>query len=66
MSIRFGEIPATQILDNEFRIRVLEKLFDNLRDVEKIRRQVVGELQKKYPNSGIELTEERSDATGAS
>ena len=67
MGIKFGEIDASQILDNEFRVLVLEKVVDKLLaanpaaaaglDINKIRKEVVGVLQKKYPNSGIGLKE---------
>jgi len=30
MGIKFGEIDATQILDNEFKIMVLERIVDKL------------------------------------
>ncbi len=67
MGIKFGEIDAGQIIENEFRIMVLEKIVDLLirrsattivgpGDVQKIREEVVSQLQKKYPNSGISLT----------
>ncbi|MCT4698230.1 hypothetical protein [Tenacibaculum haliotis] len=67
MGIKFGEIDANQILDNEFRLGVLERLLEgmlnanpNLKkptadDLQNIRKQVVEELKKKYPNSGIEF-----------
>ena len=66
MGIKFGEIDATQILDNEFRIGVLEKLLEwvvnnnpgimrpNQKEVEEIRKAVISNLHKKYPKSGIE------------
>ena len=68
MSIKFGEISATQILDNEFRIRILEKLFEHLAnsgvalpapDMKEIQRQVVAELQKKYPNLAARFSSRR-------
>lgn len=67
MGIKFGEIDASQILDNEFRSKftalVIEWLFDNnpqLRrptpeEIKTLQEAVVKELQKKYPNSGIKL-----------
>ncbi len=70
MGIKFGEIDANQILENEFRINVLERRLDWIinhnglrvspseQDVLQIKREVVKLLQKKYPNSGIELKEE--------
>ncbi len=62
MGIKFGEIDATQILDNEFKIMVLERIVDKLLlatpgvaiSIESIRKEVVAQIQKKYPNSGIE------------
>ena len=65
MPIKFGEIDATQILENEFRIGVLESIFDwftqnneslaapNRQTLEQIHKAVVERLQKKYPNSGV-------------
>lgn len=68
MGIKFGEVDANQILENEFRINVLERLLDLVirksgtvavapSELEEIRRAVVADLQKKYPNSGISLQE---------
>lgn len=66
MGIKFGEIDANQILQNEFRISVLEKLLEwvvnnnlnmmrpNQQEVENIRKEVISYLQKKYPKSEIE------------
>jgi hypothetical protein len=67
MGIKFGEIDANQILDNEFRIGVLERLLEavlnsnpdlkkpSVEDIEQIRIKVVENLKKKYPKSGIEF-----------
>ena len=67
MGIKFGEIDANQILENEFRIGTLERIFDWLlsnnvsikkpsqQDILTIRQDVVEKLKKKYPNSGIEF-----------
>jgi hypothetical protein len=66
MGVKFGEIDSGQILDNEFRIGVLENVLDLLlrknpnligftaQELENIREQVANTLKKKYPNSGIE------------
>lgn len=66
MGAKFGEIDISQILDNEFRIGVLENIIDLLirknpnligftqPEVESIREQVATTLKRKYPNSGIE------------
>ena len=66
MGARFGEIDISQIVDNEFRIGVLENIIDLLIrknpelkgftqiEVESIREQVANTLKNKYPNSGIE------------
>ncbi len=70
MGIKFGEIDATQILDNEYRINVLERIIDLLirrnpanaiaiEDLSGIRREVIELLQKKYPNSGLSLKEDK-------
>ncbi|WP_370425273.1 hypothetical protein [Tenacibaculum dicentrarchi] len=67
MGIKFGEIDASQILDNEFRLGVLERLLEGMlnanpnlkkpttEELQNIRKQVIDELKKKYPNSGIEF-----------
>jgi hypothetical protein len=67
MGIKFGEVDASQILENEFRIGVLERLLDGIignnpeissptkDDIDKIREKVANDLKKKYPNSGIEF-----------
>ena len=69
MGIKFGEIDSSQILDNEFKLRVLEQLFDWLLghnpdlhrpskdDITKIRDKIIEDLKKKYPNSGIHYKE---------
>ena len=69
MSIKIGDFDiANQLLDNEFRVGVLEKLMEriinsnpNLNrptqvDIENFRFQTAEELKRKYPNSGIEYT----------
>ncbi len=65
MGIKFGEIDSNQILENEFRIGVLEILLEKLvnsnpnlikpspTELDEIREIVVNNLKKKYPNSGI-------------
>lgn len=63
MGIKFGEIDANQILENEYRIGVLELLVERIAsgkkvsndDLKEIRAQVVSRLKQKYPNSGVEL-----------
>jgi len=67
MGMKFGEINANQILENEFRVGVLERLLEyilkhnlslkkpNKQDVQEIKEIVMRDLRKKYPNSGIEL-----------
>jgi hypothetical protein len=71
MGIQIGEVDvASQILDNEYRIMVLERVVDRLiqrfpviggpispTEMDEIRRSVVKLLQQKYPNSGITLKE---------
>lgn len=66
MGIKFGEIDATQILQNEFRIGVLEHLLQDIvtnnthltlpsqERIAEIRQKVIEGLKKKYPSSGIE------------
>ena len=68
MGVKFGEIDANQILENEYRIGVLEGIVDWIltnntafasqlspEQLSQIRQSVVTRLQKKYPNSGVEL-----------
>ena len=67
MSIKIGDFDiANQLLDNEFRIGVLEKLLEKVlnnnpglklptpADLDTFRQKTAEELKKKYPNSGIE------------
>ena len=68
MSIKIGDFDiANGLLDNEFRIGVLEKLLEKIvnsngaalrlptqQEVEDMRRKTAEELKIKYPNSGIE------------
>ena len=71
MGIKFGEIDANQILENEYRIGVLEGIVDwiltnNSAFVQQltpevmtqIRQTVVRRMQQKYPKSSIELRQE--------
>lgn len=71
MGIKIGDIDiANQTLENEFRIGVLERLLENVLNsnsgiikptqiqLDQIRKQVVQQLQKKYPNSGIDFKKE--------
>jgi len=70
MGIKIGEVDvASQIVENEYRIAVQERVVDFLlsrataltgpalspQDLSRIRKEVVAQLQKKYPNSGITL-----------
>lgn len=69
MGIQIGEIDvASQILENEYRIMVLERVVDRLiqrfpviggpissTEMDEIRQSVIKQLQQKYPNSGITL-----------
>ncbi|HEB36972.1 hypothetical protein LCGC14_0941170 [marine sediment metagenome] len=68
MGIKFGEIDASQILQNEFRLAVLEKIVEMIAnnntpmlripsgdDVNGIKSAVVEDLKKKYPKSDIAL-----------
>ncbi len=72
MSIKIGDFDITnQLLDNEFRIGVLEKLLEKIinnnknlniptvQDVENIRQETASNLKKKYPNSGIEYVKKQ-------
>ncbi len=68
MGLKFGEVDANQILENEYRIGVLEGVVSWILSnnsgfvsqltpdiLDRIRQEVISSLQKKYPNSGIEL-----------
>ncbi|WP_417799505.1 hypothetical protein [Tenacibaculum sp.] len=71
MGAKFGDIEISQILDNEFRISVLENALDILTrknpdfigltqaEIEEIRENAAETLRKKYPNSGIEYKKAR-------
>ena len=69
MGIKIGDIDiAGQIIDNEFRIGILEKILEKLlntnktlvlptqSEIEEFRAKTASELKIKYPNSGIEYT----------
>ncbi|WP_396179647.1 hypothetical protein [Flavobacterium sp.] len=69
MGIKIGDIDiANQIIDNDFRIGVLEKILEKLlnsnknlvlptqMEIEDFREKTATELKAKYPNSGIEYT----------
>lgn len=69
MGVKFGDINASQILENEFRIMVLERIIEHIlklspkgaitnEGIENIRKEVILMLQKKYPNSAITLKKE--------
>ena len=71
MGIKFGEIDANQILENEYRIGVLEGIVEWIlannsafiqqltpEVMAQIRQTVVRRMQQKYPKSGVELREE--------
>jgi hypothetical protein len=64
MAIKFGEIDATQILENEYRIGILEHVVNLImqralnaaitpQEMASIQQNVIKRLQEKYPNSGI-------------
>jgi len=66
MGVKFGEIDSNQILENEFRINVLERIVNEIyvrnagrisfptpQEIEGFRLEVVAQLQKKYPLSGV-------------
>jgi len=67
MGIKFGEIDSSQILNNEFKIKVLERILEwilnknnslikpSQQDIIEIRENTVKDLRKKYPDSGINL-----------
>jgi hypothetical protein len=71
MSVKFGEIDLSQILENEYRIGVLEGIIDWMlshnpsvahdltpSEMNGIRQRVVERLKQKYPKSGIELKQQ--------
>jgi hypothetical protein len=67
MSIKIGGIDLAQsALDSEFRIMVLERILEvvlnkiggasvlTIQDIDKIREEAFQQLQKKYPEAGVE------------
>ena len=74
MATRFGDINIDQIIENEFRIGVLERILEfvlnnnptsnrpDSETIKKIRLEVVANLQKKYPRSGLALKAEEGSA----
>jgi hypothetical protein len=72
MSIKIAGVDLfSQGLDNEFRITVLEKVVDKILskqptilskdEYNQIRKEVVANLQKKYPEAGIQLVEGKNE-----
>ena len=63
MGIKFGEIDANQILENEYRIGVLEAIVEKLANKQnvddavlaEIKSSVIAKLNEKYPKSGLKL-----------
>ena len=65
MNPTFGKIDATQIIENEFRIGILERILEwmvenntnlvgpNQQTLDEIKRTVFEELAGKYPESGL-------------
>ena len=69
MAVRFGEIDASQIVENEYRIGVLEGIIDWIlannnafvddltpEVMDDIRQRVGKRLQDKYPKTGIAVS----------
>ena len=69
MSVKIAGIDATQIIENEFRLSILERTFEfilnqngsiirqSARELDEIRKNVLKHLQEKHPDSGIKLKE---------
>ena len=66
MNVKFGDMDITkQILENEFNIACMDIILgyimahnhdlDFPKDMNKIRKEALGRLQAKYPNSDIKL-----------
>lgn len=65
MSIKIGEVDLfDSAINTEFRVGVLERVVDKLlraapfgaispQDIDRIRDEVLAEMQKKYPNAGL-------------
>ena len=72
MGMKFGEIDINQVVENEFRIRVLEDILEWMlnhsecmdkpseEELAEIKKTVVSQLQKKYPKSGIKFSDDES------
>jgi len=70
MSIKLGDVDITEVIKNEFRISVLERILDWIinanagvinppspETIQEIGQSVLEDLHKKYPNSKISLTQ---------
>jgi len=68
MSLKFGDVEIGQIIENEFKIAVLEHVIEWILDanigqmklpsqqvIQEIQQNVLKELQQKYPNSGLSM-----------
>jgi hypothetical protein len=68
MGIKIGDIDiANQVINNEFKQKLVGKVIDWIfannaqlnrptpEELEKIKEEIVRELQKKYPNSDVKL-----------
>lgn len=67
MGVKFGEIDINQVLDNEYKIKVIEKILGwilnnnnslnkpSQENIVEIRKSVVEDLKQKYPHSNIKL-----------
>ena len=65
MSIKIGDVDLfDSAVNTEFRVAILERVIDRLlraappgtlspQDMEKIRAEVLAEMQKKYPSAGL-------------
>jgi hypothetical protein len=68
MSLKFGDVDIGQIIENEFKIAVLERMVEWILDanigqmklppkqvIQEIQQNVLKVLEQKYPNSGLSM-----------
>ena len=72
MGLKFGGLDIGQMIENDFRISVLEHLLESIlrtnegriippskREIDEIRQKVFKDLQERYPNSKLSMKVEK-------